>query len=227
MVKRFHFGSLFLATLILLLGAKQANADTSVSNPNDGFGGSYTLSVTSCGGSGCTVTLTINTTALTNPSQTAYIDAVAFKLGSGATFTGTLSAPAGATWSTSTTSLNSGHSGPCQSTNGDVQTCSAAGSPVIGVATGGTLTWTWTGIQAVDTNISHVGYQYNNGTATTASQLNGLIVSCGYSANGTTSCAGGTQPPPPSVSEPGSLAMMGIGMVGLAALLRRRNGAQA
>jgi len=227
MVKRFHFGSLFLATLILLLGAKQANADTSVSNPNDGFGGSYTLSVTNCSGSGCTVTLTINTTALTNPTKEADIDAVAFKLGSGATFTGTLTAPAGATWSTSTTSLNSGNSGPCMSTNGDVQTCSAAGTPVIGVATGGILTWTWTGINATDTNIGHVGYQYNNGTATTASQLNGLIVSCGYTSTGSTSCAGGTQPPPPSVSEPGSMAIMGIGMVGLAVLLRRRNGAQA
>src|SRR5689334_4295968 len=220
MLKKVRFGSLILVTVILLMGGKPANADASVSNPNDGFGGSYTLAVTNCGGSGCTVTLTITTTALTDPSKTAYIDAVAFKLGSGATFTGTLTAPEGATWSTSTTSLNSGHSGPCQSTNGDVQTCSAAGSPVIGVATGGVLTWTWTGIQATDTNISHVGYQYNNGTATTASGLNGLIVSCGYDSNGNTSCGGGRTPP--GVSEPGSLAILGIGMVGLASLLRRR-----
>ena len=226
-MKRFRLYSLVLATVLLLLGSKPANADTSVSNPNDGFGGSYALTVTNCGGSGCTVTLTIDTTALTNPSQEAYIDAVAFKLGNGATFTGALTAPAGATWTTSTTSLNSGNTGPCMSTNGDVQTCSAAGSPVIGVATGGTLTWTWTGIVAADTNIAHVGYQYNNGTATTASQLNGLIVSCGYTSSGSTDCAGGTQPPPPNVSEPGSLAIMGFGMVGLAALLRRRNGAQA
>ncbi len=225
-MKRFPIYSLVLATVLVLLGSKPANADTSVSNPNDGFGGSYTLTVTSCGGSGCTVTLAINTTALTNPTQEAYIDAVAFKLGSGATFTGTLSAPAGATWSTSSTSLNSGNTGPCMSSNGDVQTCSAAGSPVIGVATGGTLTWTWTGIVAADTNISHVGYQYNQGTATTGSQLNGLIVSCGYTSTGGTSCAGGTQPPP-NVSEPGSLAIIGFGMVGLAAVLRRRNGAQA
>src|SRR5437879_12777907 len=225
-MKRFRLYSLVLATVLLLLGGKPANADTSVSNPDDGFGGSYTLTVTNCGGSGCTVTLTIDTTALTNPNQEAYIDAVAFKLGSGATFTGTLSAPAGATWSTSTTSLNSGNTGPCMSSNGDVQTCSAAGSPVIGVATGGNLTWTWTGVVAADTNVSHVGYQYNNGTATTASQLNGLIVSCGYTSTGGTSCAGGTQPPP-NVSEPGSLAIIGFGMVGLAALLRRRNGVQA
>jgi hypothetical protein len=218
MLKTARLGSLILITVLLLLGSKPANADTSVSNPNDGFGGSYTLAVTACGVGGCTVTLTINTAALTNPSKTAYIDAVAFKLGSGATFTGTLTAPSGATWTTSTTSLNSGHSGPCQSTNGDVQTCSAAGSPLIGVATGGTLMWTWTGVQGTDTNISHVGYQYNNGTATTASQLNGLIVSCGYDSNGNTSC-GGT---PPGVSEPGSLAILGIGMVGLAGLLRRR-----
>src|SRR5258708_14775712 len=117
-MKRFPTYSLVLATVLLLLGSKPANADTSVSNPNDGFGGSYTLTVTSCGGSGCTVTLAINTTALTNPTQEAYIDAVAFKLGSGATFTGTLSAPAGGTWSTSSNSLNSGNNGPCQGCKG-------------------------------------------------------------------------------------------------------------
>src|SRR5258708_31688412 len=111
-MKRFPTYSLVLATVLLLLGSKPANADTSVSNPNDGFGGSYTLTVTSCGGSGCTVTLTINTTALTNPTQEAFIDAVAFKLGNGATFTGALTAPAGATWSTSTTSVKSGNTAP-------------------------------------------------------------------------------------------------------------------
>src|SRR5260370_11322364 len=153
MQKWFRFGSLVLVTVLLLLGSKPANADTSVSNPTDGFGGSYTLTVTSCGGSGCTVTLTINTTALTNPTQEAYIDAVAFKLGSGATFTGTLTAPAGATWSTTSTSLNSGNSGPCMSTNGDVQTCSAAGGPALGVATGGMRTGAWSGDVGGDTTI--------------------------------------------------------------------------
>src|SRR5260370_17114125 len=156
MQKWFRFGSLVLVTVLLLLGSKPANADTSVSNTNDGFGGSYPLTVTNCGGSGCTVTLTINTTALTNPTQEANIDAVAFKLGNGATFTGTLTAPAGATWTTTTTSLNSGNSGPCMSSNGDVQTCSAAGSPVIAVTPAGSLPWTWTGLVAADTNISHV-----------------------------------------------------------------------
>src|SRR2546428_7627132 len=150
-MKRFRLYSLVLATVLLLLGSKPAKADTSVSNPNDGFGSSYTLTVTSCGGSGCTVTLTIDTTALTNPSQEAYIDAVAFKLGNGATFTGTLTAPAGATWTTSTTSLNSGNTGPCMSTNGDVQTCSAAGSPGIGVATGGAPDWAMDGTGGVGT----------------------------------------------------------------------------
>src|SRR2546426_7104947 len=177
-MKRFRLYSLVLATVLLLLGSKPANADTSVSNPNDGFGGSYTLTVTSCGGSGCTVTLTIDTTALTNPSQEAYIDAVAFKLGNGATFTGALTAPAGAPWATPTTALNSGNTGPCMSTNGDVQTCSAAGSPVIGVATGGTLAWTWAGTRASGTNIAHPGYPYNKRATLVARHLKCANASC-------------------------------------------------
>src|SRR2546425_3333915 len=161
-MKRFRLYSLVLATVLLLLGSKPANADTSVSNPNDGFGGSYALTVTNCGGSGCTVTLTIDTTALTNPSQEAYIDAVAFKLGNGATFTGALTAPAGATWTTSTTALNSGNTGPCMSSNGDVQTCSAAGSPVIGVATGGTFSPPGQGALSPENNIAHRDWPHKN-----------------------------------------------------------------
>src|SRR2546427_6251951 len=166
-MKRFRLYSLVLATVLLLLGSKPANADTSVSNPNDGFGGSYALTVTNCGGSGCTVTLTIDTTALTNPSQEAYIDAVAFKLGNGATFTGALTAPAGATWTTSTTSLNSGNNGPCMSSNGDVQTCSAAGSPVIGVATGGAFSFALRSPLSAGTTICPLWYPHKKRAQTT------------------------------------------------------------
>src|SRR5215831_19015375 len=159
MLKRFRLGLLVLFVLCLL-GSRPASADTSVSNVSDGFGGSFSLSVTNCGASGCTVTLTIDTSSLNNPSNDAFIDAVAWKLGNGST-TGTLTQAPGGTgaWNTPTTTSLSSGSSPCLSTTGDVQTCTAANTPP-GTATGGTLTWTWTGVMATDTDISHVGYQY-------------------------------------------------------------------
>lgn len=213
MLKRFCFGYLVMAVCALMLSGT-AFADT-VSNPNDGFGSSYTLTDTCNASDLCTVTLTINSTAAT----LSHIDAVAFKIGTTDTFTGTLTAPGPSTWTVSNGSLNSSGSGPC-GTNGNGQSCTFASSPSAGAGTGGILTWTWTGVQVDATSIGHVGYQYNNGG--TGPTYKGHIVSCDYNNDVSSNCANSPGAPPPSVSEPGAMALLGTGFIGLAGLLRRR-----
>jgi hypothetical protein len=215
MFKRLCLGCLVLAACALSLSGV-AFADT-VSNPNDGFGSSYTLTDTCNGSDLCTVTLAINSTGAT----LSHIDAVAFKIGTTDIFTvgGTLSAPIGSTWTVKNGSLNSGGSGPC-GTNGNGQSCTFASSPSYGATTGGLLTWTWTGVQVDATNIGHVGYQYNNGGSGPIYQ--GKIISCDYNNDVSSNCANSPGTPPPSVSEPGAMALLGAGFIGLAGLLRRR-----
>jgi PEP-CTERM motif-containing protein len=212
-MKRILMSSLVMLAIWLALGGA-AMAD-SVGPTPDGFGGTFTLT-DSCVGTVCSVTLTINTTGSTEP----FIDAVAFKLGSGATDVGTLTlAPNGAiNWDGSLQSLNSG--GSCGTINKDAQVCyyddgNLAGDPQqIGVATGGILTWTWTGVDVKSgTDIAHVGYQYNTGAGT---NFNGLIVSCDFTNDVSTNC-GGT-----SVPEPSSLSMLGAGLLALCGFARRR-----
>ena len=216
MIRRLGFASVLLLAGILSFG-RSAQADTiaSVTNPNDGFGSSYTLSDTCNVSNVCTVTLQINTTNATLSN----IDAVAFKIGTLDTFlsTGTLTAPGPSTWTTGNGSLNSGGSGPC-GTNSNGQSCTFASSPSSGAATGGTLTWTWTGIQ-VDTNsIAHVGYQYNNGGS---GPFKGNIVSCDYTNGSSSNCNNGPGVPPHTVSEPVSFSVMAIGLA-VVGLTRRR-----
>jgi len=190
----------------------------------DGFGGSFTLTVTGDCTTGCTVTLTIDTSMLTTPGDGPHtqdsIDAVAFKLANGSTVGTGLTAPADATWNTpQLTSLNSSGN-LCTGMGMDIQVCTAAAAATqFGTETGGTLTWVWTGVMASSPDIAHVGYQYNDGSTLVKGVIKGNIVSCGFDMNGGSVCTSTT---PPTVSEPGSLAIMGIGMVGLAALLRRR-----
>lgn len=214
MLRRLVLPSLIVLAGALLLSGRPAFADTiaSVTNPNDGFGSSYTLSENCNASNVCTVTLSINTSGASLP----FIDAVAFKIGTTDTFTGTLTAPGPSTWTVTNGSLNSG-GGTC-GTNSNGQSCTFASSPSTGAATGGTLVWTWTGVQVDATNIAHVGYQYNAGGT---GPYKGKIVSCDYNNGSSTNCNNvpGT---PPSVSEPFSFSIMLVGLVAVR-LTRRRN----
>jgi len=201
MNKRFVISGI-IALAVLLLNVSSSHADTiSVTQPGatDGFGSTYMLSA-NCTGSVCNVTLTIDSTHATNPD----ISAVDFKIGSSDTFSGTVAAPNG-TWNTSSGSLGNGGCG----NNSGGFICSQAASTSSFAATGGILTWSWTGVDVTgDLTINHVGYKYDNGTGT----LNGMIVSDSTFGGG----GGGT-----SVPEPGVLQLLGVGLVGLGMMRRR------
>ena len=191
-MKCLRMGSLFFLVAAFLLGGSTVLADTiSVTNSNDGFGSSYTLTA-DCTGNLCNVTLQINA------SKAAYTDIsnVDFKIGTTDTLTGTgsLTAPT-ADWSTVTSSLSSGG---CKGSNSDGQICSTATGDFADTA-GGMLTWTWTGVQVTgDLAIGHVGYKYD--TSDTLGE--GLIVSNDYPTNVT-------------VPEPDTLGLLTIGILGL------------
>jgi hypothetical protein len=203
MNKRFAIAGI-IAFAFLLFNVSSSHADTiSVTQPGatDGFGSTYMLSA-NCTGSVCNVTLTIDSTNATNPD----ISAVDFKIGSSDTFSGTVAAPNG-TWNTSSGSLGNGGCG----NNSGGFICSQAASTSSFAATGGILTWSWTGVDVTgDLTINHVGYKYDNGAGT----LNGMIVSDSTFGNG--GGGGGT-----SVPEPGVLQLLGVGLVGLGVMRRR------
>src|SRR5258708_1354615 len=207
MTKRFRWVVLGLLAFALSLGNAPARADSaSVSNVNDGFGSTFSLSAV-CNSGNCTVMLTINTTSATEYSD---INAVNFKIGSKDTFSGSLTLnPTGGTWSSTTGSLNS-NSNTCGGNAGGF-ICSQAVTPISSneaatrAASGGTtLSWKWTNVQySGPLTISHIGYEYNNSTGT----KDGLIVSYPFAK---------------SLPEPTSICLMLVGLVGLAAAVRRR-----
>ncbi len=205
----------FVTTLVAMLAlgfAGSAKAD-SVPATADGFGGSFTAA-TSCNGSlVCTITLTIDTSG----SSLSDINAVAIKVGTtdvGGTFSfsGQSNGDLSSDWTLTNGSLNSKTT--CSTGGGNGQLC-AFDPDFTGVNTGGTLVFTWTGVQVDADSIQHVGYQYNTGDAT--SSPNGNIVSCSISNGVATDCGGSTKAP-----EPASMLLLGLGLIGVPFLRRRK-----
>jgi len=178
-----------------------------------------TLTLTNCGtGPGCpaatysfdigansaTLTIAIAPSATITSGVNNVIGGVNLGFSGASSLTGlTFSSTPSGTWNTivSGSLSNSG----CGNNNGSFI---CASGPGVAISAGSTyvFTWDWTNAinpNSIDPTSVHIGANYN--------PANGLIVSCT-----TTECAG------TSVPEPGSLTLLGAGLLALAGLARLR-----
>lgn len=178
-------------------------------------GATYTLTVSAANasdlasGTNLTVTLTVTfDNPVTTTAADSYISAVAFKFGgNNITYTALTAAPGStADWSTFANANTNSSSGDCAGSgagwicsNDDGVWTDAA------VSSGGVLTWTWTGVNlstgwTTDPSNWSIQAKYNSDTGGTE----GLLISDKL-----------------NVPEPGTLALLGIGLIPLLGFGRR------
>lgn len=194
-----------VVALAVLALAPAAKADTVVNLTNFNCGGNcplanYTVTIHPTGGSNYTVTLDVQIISGVVAGSTDRITSVNVKFASdltgvsNSTLTGGTNIGA-VTWTTNESNISNAD---C-ATAGQGFVCSLASGTGLPISAGTTYTWVWNltlGAGATLTSAVHIGTNYD--------AANGRIVSQEV-----------------SVPEPGTIALLGAGLLGLAALRRR------
>lgn len=167
-----------------------------------------------------TLTITFSSTATVGKNDNV-ITAVAFDMGTLAGINELTTAPGISNWTTSNNGISSSSDSASCTNNGKNFVCSEADFDMSGnlldladVTPGGTLTWAWNVNGTLTPSDFHIGAKYNSDccTSTGIGCTEGLIIS---------DSTGNTTPPTPT-SEPASLAILGVGLLVVAGLVRRR-----